>query len=113
MLTIDYKLSGKPAGKLELVRVDQNGVGHYYARSEITHTWVAVYDSSAKEVEQDVGMVVGTESAPKPSAALPASSPAPGSKTEADAHGHGLPPAHPGMRGNAPLADPHDPHAPH
>jgi hypothetical protein len=96
------------------VRVDQSGVGHYYARTEITHTWVAVYDSSAKEVEQDVGMVVGTESAPKPSAASPAVSPAPASKDEADAHGHGLPPGHPGMPVNAPsAADPHDPHAQH
>jgi hypothetical protein len=64
VLSIDYKLADKPNGKLELVRVDENGVGHYYARTETTQTWVAVYDSSAKEVEQDVGMVVGLEQAP-------------------------------------------------
>jgi hypothetical protein len=64
VLTIDYKVADKPNGKLDLVRVEENGVGHYYARTETTQAWVAVYDSSAKEVEQDVGMVVGLEQAP-------------------------------------------------
>jgi hypothetical protein len=91
VLSIDYKVEGKPNGKLELVRVDENGVAHYYARSEATHNWVSVYDSAAKEVEQDVGMVVGTEQAPsKPIGSSDASN----GKSE---HGAPLPPGHPAI----------------
>jgi hypothetical protein len=118
VLTIDYKIAGKPNGKLEIVRMDENGVGRYYARTETTGGWVAIYDSAAKEVEQDVGMVVGTEQTPaKPSGSPPA---APSSSVKPDdhddpRHGHGmptghpaLPPGHPSMPG--PGVDPHAPH---
>ncbi|HKU41693.1 MAG TPA: DUF4340 domain-containing protein [Polyangiales bacterium] len=104
VLRIDYKVEGKPNGSLELVKVEENGTAHYYARSEATRGWVTVYDSSAKEVEQDAAMVVGLEEAP-------ASKTEP-KKPEADAKGAmpGLPAGHPPMMGNphaAPLANPH------
>jgi hypothetical protein len=96
VLTIDYKVADKPGGKLELVRVDENGVGHYYARSETTRNWVTLFDSAAKEVEQDVGMVVGTEQAPsKPAGASPAA--AQSGTAPVVGHGSSLPPGHPAM----------------
>jgi hypothetical protein len=61
VLRIDYNVADARKGTLELVRVDENGVGHYYARTETTKAWVALFDSAAKDVEQDVGMVVGVE----------------------------------------------------
>jgi hypothetical protein len=64
VLEVDYKVAERPPAKLEVVRVDENGVGHYYARTETTRGWVSLYDSAAKEVEQDVGMVVGVEQPP-------------------------------------------------
>jgi hypothetical protein len=93
VLNLSYKVADKPPAKLELVRVDEGGIGHYYARTDTTRTWVALYDSAAKEVEQDVGMVVGTEQQPAPEAAKSAAhgskpAPAPGP------HG-GLPTGHP------------------
>ena len=109
VLTIEYKVADKPNGKLELVRVDENGVGHYYARTETTRTWVSLFDSAAKEVEQDVGMVVGTEQAPtKPAGAT---QDAVNNNKPAPPAGHGsgsmlgsptglppgLPPGHPAM----------------
>ncbi|HEY2732952.1 MAG TPA: DUF4340 domain-containing protein [Polyangiales bacterium] len=93
VLTIDYKVEGKPNGKLELVRVDENGVAHYYARSETTRNWVAVYDSAAKEVEQDVGMVVGTEQAPS----KPIGASASDKSNDKTGHGASLPPGHPAI----------------
>jgi hypothetical protein len=115
VLTVEYKLADKP-GKLELVRVDENGVGHYYARTETTLGWVAVYDSAAKDVEQDVGMVVGTEQAvSKPSGAAPSGTAA-SSKPQGDGDVHGVPPGHPGLPSGHPgvpsparAADPHAP----
>jgi hypothetical protein len=91
VVRIDYKVAdaGNTKGSLELVRVDENGVGHYYARTETTHAWVALFDSAAKDVEQDVGMVVGVEqpSAPdKPKEAKPA-----GSQRPAAPHGASSP----------------------
>jgi hypothetical protein len=88
VLQIAYKVADKPAGKLELVRVGDDKGGHYYARTETTRSWVAVYDSAAKEVEQDVGMVVGVEQAPASKTEKPAA------PTPPAAH-HGLPLGHP------------------
>lgn len=69
VVRVDYKVAdADKKGTLELVRVEENGVGHYYARTETTHAWVALFDSAAKEVDQDVGMVVGVEQAPAPDA---------------------------------------------
>jgi hypothetical protein len=98
VLSLNYKVADKPATKLELVRVDEGGIGHYYARTDTTRAWVALYDSAAKEVEQDVGMVVGTEQpTTKPEAVKPA---AHGSKPEPAAGPHGgLPSGHPPLPG--------------
>jgi hypothetical protein len=97
LLRMDYKVAERAApGKLELVRVDENGVGHYYARTETTRGWVALFDSSAKEVEQDVGMVLGLEQAP-------AGKEAPAAPSGANPHGaapHGLPSGHPTVPGH-------------
>ncbi|HEX7480037.1 MAG TPA: DUF4340 domain-containing protein [Polyangiales bacterium] len=68
VLTLDYMTAGKPKGKLELVRVDANGTPHYYARTETTQVWVAVYDSDAKDVERDIALVVGLEEPARASA---------------------------------------------
>jgi hypothetical protein len=95
VLRIEYKVADAPKGTLELVRVDENGVGHYYARTETTHAWVALFDSAAKEVEQDVGMVVGVEqpSAPEPQKdAKPAGSQKPAASSP---HEEFLPAGHP------------------
>jgi hypothetical protein len=94
VLTIQYKLADRPAAKLELVRVDENGLGHYYARTETTRSWVALYDTAAKEVEQDVGMVVGVEQpAVKDTAADSGKQAPPNRNTPSPAHG--LPSGHP------------------
>jgi Domain of unknown function (DUF4340) len=99
VLTISYKVADKPDGKLELVRVDNDGTGHYYARSETTEGWVAVFDSAAKDVENDVGMVLGIEQAPR---ATPASKDAADSSNKPHGHMPGLPPGHPAMPGTPP-----------
>jgi hypothetical protein len=95
VLRIDYKVDGKPNANLELVKVEENGTAHYYARTETTRGWVTVYDSSAKEVEQDAAMVVGLEEAP----ASKTEPKKPEKPTAADPHGSmpGLPPGHPSM----------------
>ena len=97
VLRMQYKVAerAKP-GSLELVRVDDNGAGHYYARTETTRGWVALYDSSAKEVEQDVGMVLGLEQAPAPKEKEGGA--APGPKPQPSAHG--LPSGHPTVPGH-------------
>ncbi|HEX2678988.1 MAG TPA: DUF4340 domain-containing protein [Polyangiales bacterium] len=64
VMTLDYMIDGKPKGKLELVRVGEGAVAHYYARTETTRNWVTVYDATAKDIESDVGMVVGVDEAP-------------------------------------------------
>lgn len=92
VLRIDYKAPDAKDGVLELVRVDDNGVAHYYARTETTRAWVALFDSAAKDVEQDVGMVVGVEQAPdKPAETKPAAS----SHGKSSSHEEFLPAGHP------------------
>lgn len=63
LFTVDYRLEGKSKGKVEVVRVDTAQEGFYYLRSEATHGWVTTYDSVAKQVEDDLAMVVGAEAA--------------------------------------------------
>ncbi|MET0389129.1 MAG: DUF4340 domain-containing protein [Polyangiales bacterium] len=90
VLALEYKVADKPTGKLELVRVDESGLAHYYARTETTRGWVTLFDSAAKEVEQDVGMVVGVE---QPSSrAETADKPTSGAKAPSS---HSLPAGHP------------------
>jgi hypothetical protein len=117
VLTVDYELEGKPKGKLELVRVEAGGETFYYARTETTRRWTSMYDSIAKAVEQDVGLVVGAEEAPsepEPPAesiadpAQPAAPAAPATPATPPGHppipAHGNPHAMPGgpMRGPGP-----------
>jgi hypothetical protein len=64
VLSIDYKVEGKPKDTLEVVRVDTKQGNFYYARSSATHRWVSLYDSAAKQVDDDVALVVGIEEAP-------------------------------------------------
>lgn len=73
VVTIDYRLEGKPKGKLEIVRVDTAQGNFYYLRSEATgQRWVSTFDSATKQVEDDVAMVVGAEEAPPESSNAPA-----------------------------------------
>lgn len=65
VVEIAYSLDGKPLGKLELAGVEQGDATFYYARSEATHNWVAVFTSAAKQVAGDVREVVGGD-APMP-----------------------------------------------
>jgi hypothetical protein len=98
-LRIDYKVDGKPDGKLELVRVQEGATpARYYARTETTRGWVTVFDSAAKEVEQDAAMVVGLEEAPA-SKTSPKATGAADSETSTSVHGAppGLPAGHPPM----------------
>lgn len=110
VLSIEYKVDGKPNGKLELVKVDENGTGHYYARSEMTRSWVTVFDSAAKEVEQDAAFVVGLEEAlpskTEPQPKKPEG--APGMPHGGNPHG-GLPSGHPTL---PPSGNPHAPQKP-
>lgn len=85
VLTIEYAVEGKPKGKLELVRVDAGEQSRYYARSETTKVWVTLFDSSAKDVEQDLGLVVGVD---EPKAAPAAAAPAVLAPSAAPAAGH-------------------------
>jgi hypothetical protein len=111
VLIIEYKVDGKPNGKLELVKVDENGTGHYYARSEMTRGWVTVFDSAAKEVEQDAAFVVGLEEAPpsktEPQPKQPAG--APGMMPHGGNPHGGLPSGHPTL---PPSGNPHAPKQP-
>jgi hypothetical protein len=103
VLSIDYKIDGKPNGKLELVKVDENGAPHYYARTEVTRGWVTVFDSAAKEVEQDAAMVVGLEETP-PEKSEP-QKPAAGTANPHSGNPHGgLPSGHPTL---PPSGNPH------
>jgi hypothetical protein len=96
VLSVAYATDGKPKGKLELVRSTGPEGARYYARSETTGGWVTVFDSTAKDVEQDVGMVVGLDDVPAEKAA-----PAPAGDAK------GLPVGHPVLP--APHAPPHAP----
>lgn len=111
VLSIDYRLEGKPKGKLELVRVDTKQGGLYYARTEATHRWTVMYDSMAKQAEEDVAMVVGAEEQAKPAqpdaktggaaAATPAAAPHPAVAPAPAAPPHPLvavPGAHPSAK---------------
>lgn len=91
VLTLEYLLEGKAKDKVEFVRVDTEQGKFYYARSGTTRRWVTMYDSLAKQVEEDVPMIVGAEEQPaEPAGQAPPTTPA------ADPH----------------AAHPHDPHAP-
>jgi len=98
VLGIEYKLADRPksTGKLQIVRVESNGNPFYYARTETTRAWVSLYESSAKDIEQDAGLVVGVEQPP----AKPASAPKPATPEgkraiPALAPGQSLPAGHP------------------
>ncbi len=67
LATIAYEADGKERGKLELVRVDTERGGMYYGRSEATHRWVVLTESQAKQVDDDLALVVGAEGATAPS----------------------------------------------
>jgi hypothetical protein len=82
-------MEGKPKGKLEIARVDTKKEGLYYARTETTGRWVVLYDSLAKQVEDDVAMVVGAEEQPAAPSAAPAAPGAGGADMTK------LPPGHP------------------
>jgi hypothetical protein len=71
-VTVEYKLEGKPKGKLELVMVETTQGNFYYARSETTRRWVSLFDSTAKQVADDAALVVGAEE--PPASSVPASS---------------------------------------
>jgi len=114
VVTIEYKLEGKTKGKLEVVRVDTTTKqgNLYYARTEATHRWVAMYDSIAKQVEDDVALVVGAEEAPaqsvdpgEQSGAMPGPSadPHPATPPAAPVNPHAAAPV------NAHAASPHGP----
>ncbi|MDD9934569.1 MAG: hypothetical protein OXT09_13250 [Myxococcales bacterium] len=91
VLTIEYSLEGKAVGKLELVRVNVDEQGFYYARTETSQRWTTMYDSIAKQVEQDVGLVVGAEEpseavSSEPEQSPPAGEPPPGIARDPHAH---------------------------
>jgi hypothetical protein len=94
VLTMSYELEGKKKGSLELVRVDTAQGGFYYARSEATHRWVTLYDSLAKQVEEDVPLLVGAEE------------PAAQSQSESS-------PSEPPSQAQPAPASPHEPTSPH
>jgi hypothetical protein len=111
VLTIEYKLEGKSKDKVELVRVDTDQGGFYYARSNTTKRWVTMYDSLAKQVEEDAPMIVGAEEPPAESSeSTEGAAPAPGAAPKAAAPApaavdpHAAPAANPHA---APAADPH------
>jgi hypothetical protein len=86
VLSLQYKLEGKPQDTLEVVRVDTKKGNFYYARSQATQRWVTLYDSLAKQVDDDVALVVGIEEAPLqslPESEQPAKAGATGAPTPA------------------------------
>jgi hypothetical protein len=113
VVSIEYKLEAKPKDKVEIVKVDTEQGAFYYAKSGTTRRWVSLYDSLAKQVDEDVAMVVGAEEAPaessmpggaaepgasRPDAVdphVPPSPHAPGGPQGAPANRQGLPPGHP------------------
>lgn len=103
VVRVEYAAAGKPKGKLTLVRIDTATEPHYYAKTETTGQWVAVFDSVAKQVEGDVPMLMGKEEPPSsakpatPAAAAPAPAPAPVAPHEAP-----LPAGHPTLPGGHP-----------
>lgn len=87
-VSVDYFTGGQPKGRLELVRVESEGKGTYYARTETTGVWTRVYDSVGKQVEDDAALVVGieppaNESTTPAAAAPPTGGPAPGTPAAA------------------------------
>lgn len=73
VMAIEYKLEGKPKGRIEVVRIaGKDDERYYYGRSETSEVWATLYDTIVKEIETDLPLVVG-ESA---SSSVP--SPAPG-----------------------------------
>ncbi|MCC7537189.1 MAG: hypothetical protein IT379_13285 [Deltaproteobacteria bacterium] len=65
VLEIVYRTGGRETGRLELVRLDTTPI-EYFARSDVTRSWVEVPRSVATEVEQDVRPVLGLEPLPAP-----------------------------------------------
>lgn len=73
VMEIEYKLEGKPKGRLEVVRIaGERGVPHYYGRSETSDVWATLFTTSVKEIETDLPLVLGaapTSSEPEAPAA--------------------------------------------
>jgi hypothetical protein len=92
VLAIEYRLEGKPKDKLEIVRVETEQGAFYYGRSGTTRRWVSMYDSLAKQVDEDVAMVVGAEEAPAESTTAPATGPAETGASRQDAVDPHVPP---------------------
>jgi hypothetical protein len=63
VLSVRYVVEGRPKATLDMVRVESGNQTRYYARSDTTVVWVSLFDSTAKEIEQDVGLVVGVDEA--------------------------------------------------
>jgi hypothetical protein len=60
VMTIEYKLEGKPKGRAEVVRIaSEGGAQFYYGRSETSEVWAALFDTLVKEIETDLPLVVG------------------------------------------------------
>jgi hypothetical protein len=111
VVSIEYKLEGKPKDKVEIVKVDTEQGAFYYAKSGTTRLWVSMYDSLAKQVDEDVAMVVGAEEAPAEST-MPSGAPAPGA-SRPDAVDPHVPPSPHAPAGPHGARSPHAPAAPH
>jgi len=60
VMEIEYKLEGKPKGRLEVVRIaGERGERYYYGRSETSEVWATLFDTLVKEIETDLPLVVG------------------------------------------------------
>jgi hypothetical protein len=60
----EYRADGEPLGELEIVRVQasERDEAFYYARSETTRRWATLYDAVARQLEQDLPLLLGAES---------------------------------------------------
>lgn len=70
VVAVTYFADGRELERFEVTRVQRAGRSHYYGHSRATRGWVALVNSSAHRVAEDLALVlgVGGDRAPEPAA---------------------------------------------
>jgi len=77
VLKLEYRGEGRKLGQLELVRVKNGADTRYYAKSDTTHLWTVVVNSTAKQIDDELPGIYGAKiekpsaTPPRPAAQMP------------------------------------------
>ncbi len=103
IMTVEFSNPrGKVLEKIEMVKAEA-GQPAYYARSGVTRTWARIVASTAKQVEDDLRVVLGLQPAP---AAEPKKDESPAGVSPAQSSGTSAPPGARPPGANPPGANP-------